>query len=194
MDTLLEVSPRTIVSGATGESPDDIASRLAQEIDVQIREQFKFTKSNDPGCLEIFRNQEIERFNKLIRIIKNTLKDLQKAIKGLMVMSLELENMYYAFLNKRVPENWSKASYLSLKPLGSWVLDLVKRLEFFGNWIEKGNMESYWISSFFFPQGFMTATLQTFARKNIIPIDTLIFRTNIRNFREDLVTVVPEEG
>lgn len=38
--------------------------------------------------------------------MKKTLVDLQKAIKGTVVMSIELENMFYAFLNKKVPENW----------------------------------------------------------------------------------------
>jgi hypothetical protein len=62
-------------------------------------------------------------------------------------MSIELENMYKSFINNRgkiriivkitkfkhilVPENWEKVSYLSLKPLGSWVDDLVHRLDFF---------------------------------------------------------------
>jgi len=85
-------------------------------------------------------------------------------------------------------------SYLSLKSLGSWVTDLVERLQFFGKWLEKGTMDSYWVSSFFFPQGFMTAALQTYARKNIIPIDTLVFRTNIREFNENQVKEIPEHG
>ena len=194
MDTLLEVSPRTVGAGAGGETPDEIASKLASEIELQIREPFHFNKSEEPGCLEIFRNQEVDRFNKLIKVIKTSLRELQKAIKGLVVMSLELEKMYYSFLNKKVPENWTKVSYLSLKPLGTWVADLVKRLEFYGKWLEKGTMDSYWVSSFFFPQGFMTAALQTYARKNIIPIDTLVFRTNIRDFHEDFVKEVPQDG
>jgi len=194
MDTLLEVSPRTVGTGSSGETPDEIASKLANEIEQQIREPFVFTKSEEPGCLEIFRNQEVDRFNKLIKVIKTSLRELQKAIKGLVVMSLELEKMYYSFLNKKVPENWTKVSYLSLKSLGSWVTDLVERLQFFGKWLEKGTMDSYWVSSFFFPQGFMTAALQTYARKNIIPIDTLVFRTNIREFNENQVKEIPEHG
>lgn len=48
--------------------------------------------------------------------------DLQKAIKGLVVMSIDLEKMFSSFLNYRVPEMWQKVAYLSLKPLGSWVI------------------------------------------------------------------------
>lgn len=49
--------------------------------------------------------------------------------------------------------------------------------EFFKQWLENGTMRSYWLSAMFFPQGFMTATKQTYARKTKTPIDTLTFRT-----------------
>lgn len=42
----------------------------------------------------------------LLKVMKKTLVDLQKAIKGTVVMSIELENMLNSFLNKKVPENW----------------------------------------------------------------------------------------
>jgi len=66
-------------------------------------------------------------------------------------MSLDLEKMYNSFLNKRVPEIWEKVAYPSLKPLGSWVNDVIQRLAFFKEWNEKIRMPSYWLSSFFFP-------------------------------------------
>jgi len=50
--------------------------------------------------------QEVERFNILIAIIKRSLSDLQKAIKGTVVMSIQLENMFLSFQDKKVPEMW----------------------------------------------------------------------------------------
>jgi dynein heavy chain len=32
------------------------------------------------------------------------------------------------------------------------------------DWLEKGTPNSFWLPAFFFPQGFMTATMQTYAR------------------------------
>lgn len=55
-------------------------------------------------------------------------------------------------------------------------------------------MESYWLSAFFFPQGFMTSAMQSYARKTMIPIDTLMFRTEVRNFTKDDIREVPTEG
>ena len=68
-------------------------------------------------------------------------------------MSEELEMVYNAFLNNEVPTLWSNAAYPSLKPLGSWVKDLVLRCAFINNWIIHGLPKSYWLSGFFFPQG-----------------------------------------
>lgn len=43
-------------------------------------------------------------------------------------MSQELEYMFNAFINSKVPSNWENVAYPSLKPLASWVTDLVLRL------------------------------------------------------------------
>jgi len=77
--------------------------------------------------------------------------------------------------------------------LASWVTDLVARFEFMKGWIEE-KPKSYWISAFFFPQGFMTAVMQTHARKTLIAIDTLTFRTDVRKFYKDNIEIIPEHG
>lgn len=55
-------------------------------------------------------------------------------------------------------------------------------------------MESYWVSAFFFPQGFMTASLQTYARQEKIAIDTLYFRTEVRPYHKEQITDHPPIG
>lgn len=74
--------------------------------------------------------QEMERFNKLLVTIICTLVDLQKAIKGIIAMSPEIESIANALLTSKYPEAWSKVSYPSLKPLGAYVNDFVERLKF----------------------------------------------------------------
>jgi dynein heavy chain len=65
-----------------------------------------------------------------------------------------------AVFDQRVPASWTSVAYPSLKPLAPWFKDLLQRLEFLTTWVENGIPSVYWISGFFFPQGFTTATLQ----------------------------------
>jgi dynein heavy chain len=127
--------------------------------------------------------------------MQKSLLNLQMAIAGTFVMSMDLEKMFNKFLDGKVPDNWMKAGYPCLKPLGSWFKDLQKRIEFMSTWLYEGPPKSYWVPAFFFPQGFMTASLQTYARKNLVAIDTLAFKTNVMPMiRVDQVDEKPEIG
>jgi dynein heavy chain len=86
-----------------------------------------FFEVNEKGLLPsltTFLIQEVHRFNKLLKIILHSLEDLKKAIKGLILLSDDLDAMFYNLLSNKVPKNWKKAAYPSLKPLASWLKDL----------------------------------------------------------------------
>ena len=117
--------------------------------------------------------QELIRFNRLLTVVRDTLRDIQKAIKGEVVMSMDLESMAGSMYNGTVPTLWSTVAYPSLKPLSSWVQDLLQRLAMYNSWILVGAPAVYWISGFFFTQSFLTGTMQNFARKHKIAIDEL---------------------
>ena len=125
--------------------------------------------------------QEGQRYNRLIVVMHRTLKELQRALKGLVVLSADLEAMGDACFDQRVPELWTAVAYPSLKPLGPWFKDLIARLDFIQVWIDKGVPSTYWISGFFFPQGFTTGILQNFSRKHAMPIDTVKFSFVMRD-------------
>jgi len=123
----------------------------------------------------------MERFNKLLKEVKKQLGSLINAIKGTEVMSQKLEEIFNSFLDNKVPGAWMSTNigYPSLKPLGSWVEDLVERIKFVSSWVYDGPPLTFWVAAFFFPQGFMTATMQTYARSTGKPIDTLDFKTHV---------------
>ncbi|XP_032694671.1 dynein heavy chain 14, axonemal [Lontra canadensis] len=81
-----------------------------------------------------FLSQEIERFDKFLLVVHKYLKDLQLAIKGKIVLTQELEEIYNSFLSTRVPVLWQKHAYMSCKALSSWVNDLIQRVNFFNTW------------------------------------------------------------
>ena len=60
------------------------------------------------SCLMIvlFYHQVI-RYNRLLHVIQSTLKDLLKALKGLVVMSQALETMFNSLYNNSVPKLWA---------------------------------------------------------------------------------------
>lgn len=39
-----------------------------------------------------------------------------------------------------------------MKPLSAWVVDVMYRIDFIRDWIEKGIPAVFWISGFYFPQ------------------------------------------
>ncbi len=107
--------------------------------------------------------------------IATSLSQLQDAILGKINMSAVLDAMHTDLLNNRVPDNWSQVSYPSLKPLASWMTDLAARVSFMRQWALQGHPHCFWLAGFFFPHGFMTGVLQTYARKTSRPIDLLHF-------------------
>jgi dynein heavy chain, axonemal len=105
----------------------------------------------------------------------------------------DLESMVASFLNGKVPPSWLR-TYPSLKPLGSWTRDLLKRIDQFATWVEGTYPLVYWLSGFTYPTGFLTAVLQTTARKKSVPIDMLSFDYSITNVDPREITSVPKEG
>jgi dynein heavy chain len=169
--------------GSSSDSSADTKVRdYAHRIEERMPKVFEFRHAHPDSfkkigetmnSLGVFLGQELIRFNGLIEVMHSSLKQLQKAIKGEVVMSNELELMFNCFVFQKVPPAWEEAGYPCLKPLPSWVEDFLQRIDFMGKWLTAGPRVSYWLSGFFFPQGFMTAVKQTYSRDFKIAVDTL---------------------
>jgi dynein heavy chain len=57
--------------------------------------------------------QELFRYNKLIAVVNSSLKDIEKALKGLILMSKELEECTISLQNNKIPAMWLSKSYPS---------------------------------------------------------------------------------
>lgn len=109
--------------------------------------------------MTVFLLHEVQRFNKLLEVIKNTCEKLLRVVHGSEALSQEIEDLYASLDYNKVPKLWADAAYPSSKPLGSWLSDLRDRIEFLSLWLSKGKPSSYSLSSFYFPQGFLTSVL-----------------------------------
>ncbi|VDP74022.1 unnamed protein product [Echinostoma caproni] len=186
--TILGVQPR-VGASETGKTSDDVVYDLAENILAKLPDRlnlesakpefFETDRKGRVDSLTTVMTQEVDRFNKLLKIVKDSMKELQRAIKGFVVMSEILEQIYTSFLHNQVPNMWANNAYPSLKPLSSWVKDLALRCDFINTWMTRGRPRSFWISGFFFPQGFLTGTLQNYARKYDYPIDHLSFEFTV---------------
>ncbi|KAJ3193186.1 Dynein heavy chain 7, axonemal [Irineochytrium annulatum] len=136
--------------------------------------------------------QEVIRYRNLIEIVRDSLVNIQKAIKGLVVMSAEVEDVSASILIGKIPTYWAKKSYPSMKPLGGYFQDLLARITFFTRWIDDGAPVVFWLSGLFFTQSFLTGCLQNYARKYTIPIDQLGFEFQVQQTKT--AGVRPEEG
>lgn len=172
-----------------------ISQRMPTVFDFRTAHATTFQKFGDTmNSLGVFLGQELIRFNGLIDVMRSTLHQLQRAIKGEVVMSGELELMYNCFVFQKVPKPWEDAGYPCLKPLPSWVEDFLLRIRFLSHWLTQGPPICYWLSGFFFPQGFMTAVKQTYSRESKIAVDTLKIGCEMTSLDTKDLESHPENG
>ncbi|XP_041978336.1 dynein axonemal heavy chain 3 [Aricia agestis] len=163
-----------------------VLARLPPPYDVQAVEQHR-PPSYD-NSLNTVLKQELIRYNRLLLVVRTSLQGICAAARGLAVMSAQLEGAHAAMLRGAVPPLWAAASYPSLKPLASYVADLLARLRFLQDWIDEGPPAVFWISGFFFTQSFLTGVLQNYSRRHRIPIDQVHFEFTITDMEAECST------
>ena len=200
LDKMITMQPRVGSAGTTGQSPEQLAIGIAQSIQdklptddwsTPLTNQLAASCTFGPdstgaiNSLGLFLSMEMVLFDKLLTEMRSSVAQLSLVLQGLAVMTQKLDAMFQAFMVGKVPANWENLCYISLKPLGGWCTDLYARIKFMQQWLTKGPPAIFWLPGFFFPQGFMTAVLQTHARKNRIPIDTLDFETQVSKLQRN---------
>lgn len=101
----------------TSDIASGILSNLSPDFDVAAAQRaypVKYEESMNTVLI-----QELVRFNRLLKIVRESLQSVIKALKGLIVMNKELEEVATSLTLGKIPEMWAGRSYPSLKPLVS---------------------------------------------------------------------------
>jgi len=177
LDSLMTTQARATGGGGDGpeatvdKAADSMLQKLPANFDVELIQK-KFPVLYEESMNTVL-CQELIRFNALLTVIRSSLTNVKKALVGLVVMSAQLETVFNSVYDGKIPALFKGSSYPSLKPIGSYFTDLLERLSFFQTWVDNGMPITFWLSGFFFTQGFLTGASQNMARANGIPIDTL---------------------
>lgn len=187
-------------SGGNEKSREDIVldtlGQLRQlvppEIDLKAVRKIQEAKQ-EKTPLTIVLYQEIDRYNQLLRLLHSSMTDLHRATRGDILRSPELDAMFEAIFQSRVPEQWH-CVYPSTKPLGAWVRDLSIRVSQLRKWGEDAQPKVFLLSGFTLPLSFLTALLQQSSRKNQQSFENLTFEFIVMTLTEQALNAQPKDG
>ena len=134
---LLSLQPQISTTAGVGSREEkvfnlitDIMKKIPEALDYE--NTYKILK-HDMSPLNVVLLQEMKRYNTLLTSIRQSMSELERGIKGVVMMSPQLEEMFQCIFEGRVPPAWGKA-YYSLKSLANWTRDLALRVDFFNEW------------------------------------------------------------
>lgn len=85
--------------------------------------------------------------NLLLSEMKRSLVELDLGLKGDLTMSEPMERLMFSLANNAVPASWTKLAYPSLRPLSSWMLNLLQRVAQLQEWTGSLSIpNSVWLS------------------------------------------------
>ncbi|KAL1129229.1 hypothetical protein AAG570_013758 [Ranatra chinensis] len=198
--TIFELQPRDAGAAVgAGVSKEDKVKQVLDDILDKVPEDFNIVdmmarvEDRTPYIVVAF--QECERMNILMRELRRSLRELNLGLKGELTITKDMEDLQESLFMDLVPENWSKKAYPSELPLGAWFADLQSRLKELEGWVGDFMLpSSVWLAGFFNPQSFLTAIMQSTARKNEWPLDKMCLQCDVTKKIKEEFSSPPREG
>uniref|UniRef100_A0A8D1UT23 AAA+ ATPase domain-containing protein n=1 Tax=Sus scrofa TaxID=9823 RepID=A0A8D1UT23_PIG len=198
--TVLELQPRDSQAGeGAGAAREEKVKAVLEEILERVTDEFNIpelaarAQERTPYVVVVL--QECERMNVLLRELQGSLRELDLGLKGELTMTSNMENLQNALYLDTVPEPWARRAYPSTAGLAAWFSDLLNRIRELEAWTGDFAMPStVWLTGFFNPQSFLTAVMQSTARKNEWPLDQMALQCDVTKKNREELRSPPREG
>nr|P39057.1 RecName: Full=Dynein beta chain, ciliary [Heliocidaris crassispina]BAA00827.1 dynein beta-heavy chain [Heliocidaris crassispina] len=197
---VLELQPRDAGGGGGGgSSREEKIKSLLDEIVEKLPEEFNMMeimgKVEDRTPYVVVAFQECERMNTLTSEIRRSLKELDLGLKGELTITPDMEDLSNALFLDQIPASWVKRAYPSLFGLSAWYADLLQRIKELEQWTADFALPNVvWLGGFFNPQSFLTAIMQSMARKNEWPLDKMCLQCDVTKKNKEDFSSAPREG
>uniref|UniRef100_A0A663M623 Dynein axonemal heavy chain 11 n=1 Tax=Athene cunicularia TaxID=194338 RepID=A0A663M623_ATHCN len=198
--TLLEMQPKeSDAGGVSGVSREEKVKSVLEEIVARLPEPFSMAelmaRAADRTPYVVVVLQECERMNILTQEMRRSLTELDLGLKGELTVTADMEELANALFYDTVPAPWARHAYPSLLSLGAWYTDLLLRVRELDVWTTGFALPAtVWLSGFFNPQSFLTAVMQSTARKNEWPLDKMCLAVEVTKKNREDITAPPREG
>ncbi|NXH39972.1 DYH17 protein, partial [Dicaeum eximium] len=201
--TVLELQPKeSEAAGGSGASREEQASPVKAVLDEilgQLPDPFNMedmmSKAKEKTPYTVVALQECERMNILTNEIRRSLKELDLGLQGELTITSEMEELSNALFYDSVPESWTRYAYPSLLTLANWYADLLLRIRELEVWSTDFVLPAtVWLAGFFNPQSFLTAIMQSTARKKQWPLDKMCLAVDVTKKTREEITFPPREG
>jgi dynein heavy chain len=198
-----ELMPRDAEEGGMQQAPQHIAENKLNDILERFEDDVLFSLEDVEEMLDgqkgPFQNvfmQECDQMNVLVLSILTSLKELNLGFAGELTMSDAMETLMQALFMDQVPTAWAKLAWPSLRPLGSWLQNLMERVSQLQGWVENPLEvpKCTWLSGLSNPQSFLTAIMQQTAQVNKLELDKLIVQTDVTKQNAEAISTRSREG
>jgi dynein heavy chain len=204
INTLIDTQPKDAAS-AGGKTPevevrDNLEKQMIPDLpddwnEIEMLDRIKSMKGpkglSEIGLrvpLNVFLYQELQRFLNVLRIARTTMKNIVQAVDGTIIMTPDIVSAINSIYDLRVPIYWqydaagAEISWLT-PTLGGWLEGLKNRYRQLDQWYNSGRPNSFWLTGFFNPQGFLTGMKQELTRmkKGAWSLDEVEYKTEVKN-------------
>ncbi|KAJ3090810.1 hypothetical protein HK102_002597 [Quaeritorhiza haematococci] len=196
--TILEMQPQDTAGGSSGSKEekvkgvlDDILERLPENFNVA--ELISRVEERTPYISVAI--QECDRMSILTTEIRRSLKELDLGLKGDLTITENMEKLMNSLFLNEIPARWEKLAYPSMQGLAGWYADLLLRIKELESWVAEFQLPSVvWLPGLFNPQSFLTAIMQTTARKSEWPLDRMVLTVDVTKKTREEFSGAPREG